>query len=289
MVDNVGYTPGIGSTVAADEIGGILFQRMKMIIGIDGVNSGDISAVNPMPVTGTVVTGGLTDAELRAAAVPVSAAALPLPTGAATEATLATRTAAAQLPAALVGGRLDENVGAWLGSTAPTVGQKAMVASVPVVIASDQSAVPVSGTVTANIGTTAGLALDATLTGGTQRTKITDGVSNAAVKAASTAAVAADPALVVAQRQAATGTQTSIVSVVVNVTLLAANAARLGATIYNDSTKILYVKFGATASATSYATQLGNGGYLEVPFGYTGIIDGIWASANGNARVTELT
>lgn len=47
------------------------------------------------PVSGTVgisgsvaVTGPLTDAELRAAAVPVSAASLPLPTGAATEATL---------------------------------------------------------------------------------------------------------------------------------------------------------------------------------------------------------
>jgi hypothetical protein len=48
-----------------------------------------------------------------------------------------------QLPAALVGGRLDENVGAWLGSTAPTVGQKAMASSVPVVIASDQSTLPV--------------------------------------------------------------------------------------------------------------------------------------------------
>jgi hypothetical protein len=41
----------------------------------------------------------------------------------------------------------------------------------------DGSAVtqPVSGTVTANIGTTNGLALDATLTGGTAQTKITDG------------------------------------------------------------------------------------------------------------------
>lgn len=46
---------------------------------------------------------------------------------------------AAQLPAALVGGRLDENVGAWLGSTAPTVGQKAMAASLPVALASDQT------------------------------------------------------------------------------------------------------------------------------------------------------
>jgi hypothetical protein len=44
-----------------------------------------------------------------------------------------------QLPAALVGGRLDSNVGAWLGSTAPTVGQKTMANSVPVVFPSDQS------------------------------------------------------------------------------------------------------------------------------------------------------
>lgn len=111
-----------------------------------------------------------------------------------------------------------------------SLGQKASAASVPVVIASDQSSVPVtatgsgnftvvqptgtnlhtvvdsgsitvSGTVTANAGTnlnTSALALDATLTGGTERTKITDGTTNAAVKAASTAAVATDPALVVA-------------------------------------------------------------------------------------------
>jgi hypothetical protein len=49
-----------------------------------------------------------------------------------------------QLPAALVGGRLDENVGAWLGSTAPTVGSKTSANSVPVVIASDQGNVPVN-------------------------------------------------------------------------------------------------------------------------------------------------
>lgn len=64
----------------------------------------------------------------------------------------------------------------------------------------DGSAViqPVSGTVTANIGTTNGLALDATLTGGAQTTRITDGTNTATVKAASTAAAATDKALVVA-------------------------------------------------------------------------------------------
>ena len=43
------------------------------------------------------------------------------------------------LPAALVGGRLDTNVGAWLGATTPTVGQKAAAASLPVVIATEQT------------------------------------------------------------------------------------------------------------------------------------------------------
>jgi hypothetical protein len=64
-----------------------------------------------------------------------------------------------------------------------------------------QTTQPVSGTVTANAGTnlnTSALALDATLTGGTQQSKITDGTNVATVKAASTAAVAADKAVVVA-------------------------------------------------------------------------------------------
>jgi hypothetical protein len=44
------------------------------------------------------------------------------------------------LPSALVGGRLDVNAGAWMGSTAPSVGQKTMANSIPVALASDQSA-----------------------------------------------------------------------------------------------------------------------------------------------------
>jgi hypothetical protein len=78
-------------------------------------------------------------------------------------------------------------------------------------------------------------------------------------------------------------------------TLLALNANRLGASIYNESSAILRVKLGATASASSFTVALagngsGVGGYYEVPAGYTGVIDGIWASdAGGNALVTELS
>jgi len=50
MADNVGYTPGTGATVAADEIGGVLHQRVKLGIGDDGV-AVDVSESNPMPVT----------------------------------------------------------------------------------------------------------------------------------------------------------------------------------------------------------------------------------------------
>lgn len=50
MADNVGYTPGAGATVAADDIGGVLFQRVKLTIGADGANNGDVSGSNPVPV-----------------------------------------------------------------------------------------------------------------------------------------------------------------------------------------------------------------------------------------------
>lgn len=118
MADNVGYTPGTGALVAADEIAGVLHQRVKIGVGADGT-AVDVSAANPLPITapaalsvtvgnfpasqtvsGTVsvdnfpasqaVTGPLTDTQLRASAVPVSAASLPLPSGAATESTLST-------------------------------------------------------------------------------------------------------------------------------------------------------------------------------------------------------
>lgn len=73
-------------------------------------------------------------------------------------------------------------------------------------------------------------------------------------------------------------------------TIVASNANRKGLIIYNDSTQVLYLKFGATASATSYTVQIASQATWVMPPNviYTGIIDGIWASANGNARVTEL-
>lgn len=89
-----------------------------------------------------------------------------------------------------------------------------------------------------------------------------------------------------------TGTKSNVGSSASSVTILAANANRKGATIYNDSTQILYLDLsGGTASSSSYSTQVGSQQLFELPGPtiYTGLITGIWASANGNARVTEFS
>jgi hypothetical protein len=49
MADNV-TLPGTGAVVASDDIGGFQHQRIKVTLGADGVNDGDVSASNPMPV-----------------------------------------------------------------------------------------------------------------------------------------------------------------------------------------------------------------------------------------------
>jgi hypothetical protein len=158
-----------------------------------------------------------------------------------------------------------------------------MANSLPVAIASDQGAVSTAGAKTnnnaapgaTNLGTLPALANAA-------NPSWTEGNQVAA-------SVLLNGHLRVRQQTSPTGTSTNVASSATNVTLLASNTARVGATIFNDSTQNLFVKFGATASLTSFATRLVPNAYFEVPFGYTGIIDGIWNAANGNARVTELT
>jgi hypothetical protein len=97
--------------------------------------------------------------------------------------------------------------------------------------------------------------------------------------------------LPVKEIKSATPTQSSVADSASSVTILASNANRLGATIHNDSSAVLYLKLGATASTTSYTAYMIQHAYYEVPFGYTGVIDGIWASdpGDGAARVTEFT
>ena len=59
------------------------------------------------------------------------------------------------------------------------VGSQASSSSLPVVIASDQSTLPISGTVTANIGTADGISTSAIQTNGNQITQVKDASANA--------------------------------------------------------------------------------------------------------------
>jgi hypothetical protein len=56
MADNFTTLDAASATItgAADEIGGVKFPRIKLIVGADGTNDGDVCTANPMPVTGTV-------------------------------------------------------------------------------------------------------------------------------------------------------------------------------------------------------------------------------------------
>lgn len=90
--------------------------------------------------------------------------------------------------------------------------------------------------------------------------------------------------------KASTAIRSSVASATANTVLLAANTNRQSAAVYNDSTAILYLALGAANASTSdYTVQVQAGGYYEVPVKYTGDIKGIWAAANGFARVTELS
>lgn len=100
--------------------------------------------------------------------------------------------------------------------------------------------------------------------------------------------------LLIRPQAVATATLSNVAAVTSSTPLAASNTARRGLTVHNDTTgtNSLYLKLGATASTTSFTVKIGPGGYWELPtFGtavYTGTVDGIWDTAAGNARVTEL-
>lgn len=90
----------------------------------------------------------------------------------------------------------------------------------------------------------------------------------------------------------ATSAITNVVAATADTLVLAGNANRLGAIVFNDSTAgILYLRCATGAATTvNYTAVIQPGGSFVLGRGdYTGEMRGIWSAATGFTRVTEFT
>jgi hypothetical protein len=126
-----------------------------------------------------------------------------------------------------------------------------------------------------------------------------DGGNGLVEVTAITNAVGIEPpslSLSVNQSYAALSTITNVASSASSVTLLAANNNRQTAIIANASSSILYIVLNASAASTSNFSMALAPALNGVPTvvtlkgsDYSGEIRGVWTTANGFARITEVT
>ena len=115
------------------------------------------------------------------------------------------------------------------------------------------------------------------------------GIMDATVNGTNKLIITSDGSAQVIQAGKTSATLSNVSGSASSVNLLASNANAISRQVFNDSTAILYLKWGATASTTSYTVQIQPGGYYEFPQPlYKGAVDGIWSAANGSARLTEM-
>jgi hypothetical protein len=235
--------------------------KQDTLIGhVDGVESlltaidadtGSIDGKLPALSGGKVpVVGPLTDAELRATAVPVSAASLPLPTDAATAAKQDTGNTSL--------GNIDADLGAPADSAATTdTGTFSLIALVK-----------------------RGLENWTTLLG-----RVPTDLTVTSTRLLVDGSGAVQPTSVPARAP----TTTSVASSASSETILAANANRKGLSISNISSSKLYLSFNDTASVANCFIEMQPGEFrlFDQQLIFSNAIYGIWASANGAAQVTE--
>lgn len=140
MADNLGAPGGASGPVATDDIGGVHFQRIKLVHGADGVNAGDVSTANRLPVedTSSSVVGSGTQATAQRVTIATDNAVI----GATNETAASSDTATAGLNGRLQ--RIAQRITSLIALLPASLGQKAMTASLAVVVASDQSSIPVT-------------------------------------------------------------------------------------------------------------------------------------------------
>jgi len=197
MADNLNVPGGSAGPAATDEIGGIHFQRIKLVHGADGVNAGDVSTSNRYPVedTSSSVVGSGTQATAQRVTIATDNAVI----GATNETAASSDTATAGLNGRLQ--RIAQNITSLLtltgavGETAPasdtassglngrlqriaqnitslialvpaSLGQKTMANSFAVTVASNQTFIPVTTAENSVVVSISGATVNSTGTSG---------------------------------------------------------------------------------------------------------------------------
>lgn len=240
----------------------------RLLVDGSGVTqpiSGSISVSN-FPATQAVtqstspwVVSGTVTADAGTGTFAISAASLPLPTGAATESTLST-----------LNGKIPANL--TVTSTRLLVDGSGVTQPVSGTVTANQGGAPWSSNTTQLAGTA--IAVNAgTASAGTQRVVIASDQTSIPFETVANASV---PGAVTASTS--------------NNTAFASNPAAKGRILYNASGRNVYLKFGATASTTSFTTIIGNNTEYNFPQPlYTGRVDVITAAGSGPVYPTETT
>ncbi|HUR99864.1 MAG TPA: hypothetical protein VMZ26_17505 [Pyrinomonadaceae bacterium] len=182
-----------------------------------------------------------------------------------------------------------------------SLGQKTMSASAPVVIASDQSALPSSQSGTWNITNVSGTvslptgASTAALqtTGNTSLSSIDGKLNSLGQKTSANSVpvvIASDQTVTIASASSSAGAVTVVSASTSSVTLITANASRKALSLFNNSNKTAYVRFQASAASTSaFTIKMNPDDFFTPAFTYTGEIRAIWDGSSGDMQITEFT
>lgn len=260
--------------------------------------AGSVSTAAPSYTNGTynglsLTLTGLLRIDGSGVTQPISASTLPLPTGAATEATLAKLTLAQGSTTSGQSGPLVQGAVTTASPTYTTAQTSPLSLTTAGALRIDGSAVtqPISA---ASLPLPTGAATSALQTSGNATLTAISGQLPPALGPQTTAASlsivpATGATFAVTSASSATATPTSVSITTSSQTLLASNSSRKGAIIYNDGLAILYVGCFTTSSVTSFTYKLQPGSAANIDFSYTGVISGIGSAALGSARVTEFT
>lgn len=235
-------------------------------IGDPNGDIADVTASNALKVDGSAVTQ------------PISAASLPLPTGAATAAKQDT----GNTSLASIDGHVDVALSTRL-KAADTLTAVTTVGTITNVVHVDDNSgsLTVDGTVAAtqsgtwninNVSGTVSLPTGAS-TEATLATRLAEATFTTRINTQGQKTMTASTPVVIASNQStlnikdsgfSTMTQSAVNATNINATLLAANANRRYALVYNQSGSTVFVSFGATAAVANTGLRLANNSSYEI-------------------------